>query len=195
MEDCKKRGLLVIVSGPSGVGKGTIVKKLLERKSDVEISISATTRQPRCGEVNGIDYKFISKDEFLETIAKDGFLEYVQYNENYYGTPKENTYNNLINGKDVILEIEVKGACKVKDKYKEAIMIFVMPPCHQELYTRLKCRNTEEDTDIKRRLEEAQREIKVSDSYDYIVINDSVDKAVDEIIEILETEKLKMQEK
>ncbi|MBP0979651.1 MAG: guanylate kinase [Oscillospiraceae bacterium] len=183
--ESKNSGTLIILSGPSGVGKGTIIKKLLKKLDNIVLSISATTRLPRRGEKNGIHYYFISRDKFIDMIKTNGFLEYAEYNSNYYGTPKDSVNNFLREGKNVILEIDVQGAFKIKNKYKNALMIFVMPPCVEDLYKRLRNRNTESGKEIEERVIRAQREIELSEKYDYVIINDSLSKAAEEIKKII----------
>lgn len=189
----KNNGNLIVISGPSGVGKGTIVRRLLRHLDNIVLSISATTRKPRKGEKDGIHYYFVSKDKFSKMIETDGFLEYAQYNSNYYGTPKERIYNLLKDGKTVVLEIDVQGALKVKDKYKEAVMIFVMPPCVNDLYKRLRSRNTESSEEIENRINRAQEEIRLARKYDYIVINDSLREAEEKIKKIILKNQIKNQ--
>ena len=174
---------LIVISGPSGVGKGTIVNELL-KKGDYALSISCTTRAPRVGEKEGVSYFFISKDKFLSMIEGGGFLEYDNHFENYYGTPKEFVEKQL-QTKNVILEIEVNGAFKVKDSYPQAILIMIAPPSTAELRARLIGRGTESDADIAERLARLDYELSQSDKYDYTVINDDLQRAVDEIEQII----------
>ncbi len=177
-----KKGLLIVVSGPSGVGKGTVLKEYLaKRGDDVFYSVSATTRSPRPGEENGKHYHFITEDEFKKLIDDDGTLEYAEYSGNYYGTPKEPVEKALSSGRDVILEIEVKGAKKVLKKKPEAISVFVMPPSMDELRRRLIDRNTEDMQTVERRLAAAVDEMKQAHTYDYIVINDTVESALKQL--------------
>lgn len=180
-----KKGILIVVSGPSGVGKGTLVKKLLKEVDNIYLSVSVTTRNPRKGEIDGKHYKFITYNEFINMVRNDGFLEYAKYNSNYYGTPKKEVDDMLNKGNSVILEIDVQGAFRVKDKYKEAQTIFIMPPCVEDLYKRLRCRNTETKEEIEKRVTIAKEEINLARKYDYIVINDSVRSAVNKIKNIL----------
>ena len=182
----KNKGKLIIISGPSGVGKGTLVKKLLKDMDNIVVSISATTRKPRKGERDGVHYYFITKDEFINMVNGDAFLEYAQYNSNYYGTPKKEVYEQLNQGKNVILEIDVQGAFRVKDKYDQSLMIFVMPPCKKTLYKRLKNRNTETNIEIENRINRAREEIKLAQKYDHIIINDSLSLAEKKIKNIID---------
>ncbi len=180
------KGILIVISGPSGVGKGTLVKKLLKEVNNIYLSVSVTTRKPRRGEVDGKHYKFIAYDEFIDMVKNDGFLEYAKYNSNYYGTPKKEVSDMLNKGNNIILEIDVQGAFRVKDKYKEAQTIFIMPPCVEDLYKRLRSRNTETKEEIEKRVTIAKEEINLAKEYDYVVVNDSVKSAVNKIKCILE---------
>jgi guanylate kinase len=173
--------VLLAVSGPSGVGKGTIVKTLIARREDVVESVSCTTRAPREGEIHGKHYFFMDRGEFEKLIADDRFLEYAEYVGNYYGTPADSVEQMLANGKDVILEIEAQGALKVKEKCPDCTMLFIIPPCFSDLEFRLRSRGTESDEVIAKRLEKAKKEYEYIDQYDYIVVNDDIDKAADEI--------------
>ena len=172
---------LVVISGPSGVGKGTIINLLTERYKEenkkIYLSISATTRSPREGEKNGVNYYFISEEEFMQRIAKEDFFEYNQYGTGkYYGTPKSTVMDYLKRGYDVILEIDVNGYKQIKKQYPESLGIFIMPPNKRELYNRLKNRATEDEETIKIRLETAKKEMKSKNIYDYVVVNEN-DKA------------------
>lgn len=167
----KKRGRLIVVSGPSGSGKGTILAEIL-RDPEYVYSVSATTRKPRDGEVNGKHYFFIDKSEFEKGIENGGFIEYAEYNENYYGTPYDFVNKNLSEGRNVILEIEVQGAMQIKKRFADALFIFVTPESRRELSDRLHSRGTEEEEVINRRLAIADREIPASFLYDYIIINE-----------------------
>lgn len=180
-----KKGRLIVVSGPSGVGKDTIVNEYLKISND-HLSISATTRKPREGEVNNKDYYFLTKEEFEDRISKDDFLEYATYNECYYGTPKSSVLEYLEKGINVILVIEVKGAFQIKDKIKDSVLIFIMPPSLEELKRRLKGRNKDTDEMINNRLIIAEEEIGLKHKYDYEIINDNLDNAVKELKEIIE---------
>ncbi len=167
----KRRGRLIVVSGPSGSGKGTILAEVL-KNPDYVYSVSATTRNPREGEVHGKHYFFVDKSEFEQGIEKGGFIEYAEYNGNYYGTPFEFVNKNLSEGRNVILEIEVQGAMQIKKRFADALFIFVTPESRKELSDRLHSRGTEEEEVISRRLAIADREIPASFLYDYIIINE-----------------------
>ena len=180
-----KKGILIILSGFSGVGKGTVVKRLLSDYDNYALSISATTRKPREGEEEGISYFFKSKEKFEKMIEEDAFIEYARYVENYYGTPKAYVQEQLDAGKDVILEIEIQGAAKVREKMPEAVSLFLVPPSFEELSRRLHGRGTDSEEKIQQRLETARQEAKEIVNYDYIVVNDTVDRAVGEILAIL----------
>lgn len=186
------KGLLIVISGPSGVGKGTVRKALFSREGhNLVYSISMTTRRPREHEENGKDYFFVSKEEFEEQIKKGNLLEYAEFVGNYYGTPYDRVQEQLNNGNEVVLEIEVQGAMQVKKKVPEAVFIFIAPPSYESLEKRLRYRGTEDVEVIKERLEKAHREIKVASEYDYIVINDEVDNAADRIMAIIRAEHAK----
>ncbi len=180
-----RRGELVVVSGFSGAGKGTLMKALVQKYDDYSLSVSMTTRQPRIGEVDGQSYFFVSREEFEEQIKEDGFLEYACYCENYYGTPRSYVDRQLSLGKDVILEIEIQGAMRIKDKYPSAILLFVMPPSGKELRRRLIGRGTESIEIIDKRLSRACEEAEGIEAYDYIVINDKLETCVDELDSII----------
>lgn len=186
-----KKGLLIVLSGPSGSGKGTVLRELLKEEENIFLSVSATTRSPRPGEENGVHYFFLSREEFEAEIANDGMLEHACYCENYYGTPKKPVFDRCDNGQDVILEIEVQGAMQVLEKQKEAVSIFIMPPSLTELRERLIGRQTEDMETVERRLATALEEMKYAKQYDYIVVNDSIQEAVKDIKSILRAEKLK----
>ena len=183
------RGLLIVISGPSGVGKGTVRKALFERVThNIEYSISMTTRQIRPGEVDGKDYYFVTEEEFLNQIEKGNLLEYAKFVGNYYGTPLDKIQAMLDEGNEVLLEIEVQGAMQVKEKMPEAIFIFLAPPSINALTTRLTRRGTESSEIIKERVDKAYREIGLADHYDYIVVNDEIENAVDKILSIIRAE-------
>lgn len=183
------KGLLVVVSGPSGAGKGTICKKLLKDNSQIKVSISATTRLPRTGEEHGVNYFFINRYKFENMIEKDDFLEYAMVYDNYYGTPKQYVMNNLENGNDVLLEIDIVGALQIKEKFEDAVFIFILPPSLEELKNRIVGRGTETLSDIEKRYGSAISEIKQVIKYDYAVVNDDVDRAVKDIEAIMRAEK------
>lgn len=186
----QSEGLKVILSGPSGSGKGTIVKELIKEENFV-VSISATTRQPRVGEEHGKHYFFKTTEEFEEMIAKEELLEYANFCNNYYGTPKAFITETVKSGKDIILEIEVQGAMQAKSAYPDALLIFIMPPTFEELQSRLIGRGTESDDVIEARLKRAKEELMAFKEYDYIVINDRLEEAVAQIKQIVQAEKLR----
>ena len=184
------RGVLLVVSGPSGVGKGTIIKKLFEHNKNLYFSVSATTREPRPGEKDGVDYCFRSREEFENDIATGGMLEYAVYSRNYYGTPRSAVEEHLAAGHDVVLDIEIHGARNVKRLMPEAVLVYILPPDMAELRKRLVGRNTESEDAIKLRLEAAYRELKEApDLYDFFVVNDVVDQAAAKIENILEAKR------
>lgn len=182
-------GVLIVFSGPSGCGKGTVLKELIQKDENVFLSISATTRPPREGEVHGNNYFFMTKQEFEEEIENDGMLEYAQYCENFYGTPKAPVIERLKHGQNVILEIEVQGAMKVKEKIKDAVLVFLMPPSMEELERRLVDRQTEDIETITKRLNTAKEEISHKDEYDYTIINHTVSEAVCDLEAIIRAER------
>ena len=187
-----KKGLLIVISGPSGVGKGTVRKALFEREGhDLVYSVSMTTRKPRDGEVDGADYYFVSQEEFERQIENDNLLEYAKFVGNYYGTPFDKVEEQLEKGNEVVLEIEVQGAIQVKAKKPDAVFIFIAPPSYEALEQRLRRRGTESEEIIKERLDKAHREIEQAPAYDYIVINDDVDNAADRIMAIIRAEHAK----
>lgn len=181
----KTKGIIVVVSGFSGAGKGTLMKELIKRYDNYELSISATTRKPRPGEENGREYFFVSKEEFEKLIEEDGLIEHACYVGNYYGTPRKFVQDKLDAGKDVILEIEIQGAIQIKKKFPNALLLFVMPPSVDELEKRLRGRGTETDDVIHGRLLRAKEEGQGIDEYDNIVINDNLDTCVSEMHEII----------
>ena len=187
------KGILIVLSGPSGAGKDTICKAFLEKhKEDVFLSVSATTRKPREGQVEGIHYYFLPEEEFKNKIAKGDFLEWACVHGNYYGTPKSAVEEMLENGKNVILEIDVQGAVKIKENCKDGVFIFILPPSMEELKNRLTKRGTETPEEILRRFNTAYEEIKYIDKYNYGVVNDVVEDAVAKIDKILEAEKCRV---
>ena len=181
----QKRGILIVVSGFAGSGKGTVMKELLSQYDDYALSISATTRAPREGEEHGKHYFFVSVEEFERMIRDDELLEHAQYVSNYYGTPKSYVEKELAAGKDVILEIETKGALLVKEKHPETLLLFIMPPRAGEIYERLKKRGTESEEVILKRMAKAREEAGLIDKYDYLVINDDLEDCVKQIHEII----------
>ena len=185
-----RQGLLLVVSGPAGAGKGTLDTILLSRHSDMKLSVSATTRPPRNGEIDGVHYFFITEEKFKEMIAQDEFLEYMHvFGMNYYGTPRQFVEEQLRHGIDIILEIDVQGAMKVKKAYPDAVLIFIAPPSMSELKTRLIGRGTETEAQIEKRFATAFEEIKYMPEYDYVVVNDVVDMAVNRMEAIVAAEK------
>lgn len=188
-----KKGLLIIISGFSGTGKGTAIKKLLELyPNDYCLSISATTRNPREGEVHGREYFFKTKEDFEEMIMKQELIEYTQYVDNYYGTPKEYVEDQMDAGHNIIFEIEIDGALNVKKLYPDALLIFLLPPSIKELEKRLRERGTESEDVIADRIKRASEESKVIREYDYVVVNDTIDDCVSTIHNIVEIEGLKV---
>lgn len=182
------KGILVVVSGFSGAGKGTVMKRLLEKYDDYALSISVTTRNPRPGEEDGREYFFRKREEFEKLIQEDALIEYAQYVENYYGTPRSYVEEQLQAGRNVILEIEIQGAMKVKKKIPEALLVFVTPPTVEELERRLRERGTETAQVIADRLARAGEEAKGMDQYDYILVNDTVEECVDHLHQIIVSE-------
>ena len=186
------RGLLVVISGPSGVGKGTVRKALFNMpKHNLVYSVSMTTREKREGEAEGVDYYFVSKEEFTKRRKEGKFLETAEFVGNYYGTPLDKVNEQLDQGNEVVLEIEVEGAIQVKRKVPDCVMIFIVPPGKQALYDRLKRRGTESDEVIEERITKANREFKLAHLYDYIVVNDEVNNAADRIMAIIRAEHAK----
>ena len=181
----KRKGIIIVVSGFSGAGKGTIMKELTKRYDQYALSISATTRNPREGEENGREYFFITTEEFEKLIAEDGLIEHAKYVNNYYGTPRKYVEEKLSQGIDVILEIEIQGALQIKEQYKDAVLLFVMPPSAQVLEKRLRGRGTETDEVIAKRLARAKEEAVGIEKYDYIVVNDDLDECVEKVHEII----------
>lgn len=185
------RGVLVIVSGFSGAGKGTVMKRLMEKYDCYSLSISATTRKPRDGEEDGREYFFKTVGQFEDMIEKGQLIEYAKYVGNYYGTPKEYVEKQLDEGRNVILEIELQGALQVKEKKPETVLVFLTPPCADELENRLRGRGTEDDETIKARLKRAAEESDYMKKYDYILINDDLEKCVDDLNGIIRSERWK----
>ena len=188
----RERGSLIVVSGPSGSGKGTVIQEFLKGNSNAWLSVSCTSRDPRPGDIPNESYFFLTREEFEEKINNNEFLEYAEYNGNYYGTPKEHIEDKLTKGLDVLLEIEVQGALKVKELVPEAICIFIMPPSMKELKNRLVGRGTETKDKILARFKTAYQEINSVTSYNYVVINDEVKNAVNKISAILLSEKCRV---
>lgn len=182
------RGVLVVVSGFSGAGKGTIMKSLMAKYDNYALSVSATTRSPRPGEEDGREYFFRTREEFEEMIRQDQLIEYAQYVENYYGTPRTYVEEQLAAGRDVILEIEIQGARKIKKKFPEAVLVFVTAPSMAELKGRLVGRGTESQEVIRQRLARAAKEAEGVEEYDYLLVNDDLEKAVDTLHDIIQSE-------
>lgn len=188
----KKRGLLIVISGPSGAGKGTICKELIKNNNNLSLSVSATTRSPRQGEIDGINYHFLSKDEFLKRIEENDFLENAEVYGNYYGTPKSNVEEILESGKDVILEIDIQGALKVKENTEEGVFVFILPPSMEELKQRIIKRGSETPESLMKRFKSAYKEINFVSKYNYAVVNDEVDVAVSKLEAIILAEKCRV---
>ncbi len=183
-----RKGTLVVVSGFSGAGKGTVLAQVLTKRPDLYLSVSFTTRAPREKEQDGVNYHFITREEFQARINRGEFLEYAEYVGNYYGTSMQVIREKLEQGIDVILEIEIQGAAKVREKLPEAVSLFLVPPSFEELSRRLHDRGTDTEATIQKRLETARREVKEIVNYDYIVVNDTIDRAVEEVLAILTAE-------
>jgi guanylate kinase len=183
--ETRKNGLLIVISGPSGVGKDTLIKRLLELDRHLRYSVSCTTRAPRPGESDGVDYSFVSRDRFQELIDQGAFLEHATYNGNEYGTLAERVEKERSAGNDVVLKIEVKGAEQVRAKVPDAMFIFVAPPSVDELVKRQMKRNTESSQDMEARREIAKREMEYATRYDHVVVNDELERAVAEILAII----------
>ncbi|QSZ26678.1 guanylate kinase [Aceticella autotrophica] len=187
-----KKGLLIVLSGPSGAGKGTIAKALLKNENNIKLSISTTTRKPRVGETDGKNYFFTTVDKFKNLIEEDKLLEWAKVYDNYYGTPKDFVLKNIEEGFDVILEIDIQGALKVKDKFPEGVFVFILPPSMEELKNRIKKRGTETEEEILKRFKCAYEEINFVSRYNYVVINDDVNNAVEKIKAIIVAEKCRV---
>ena len=185
------QGLLVVISGPSGVGKGTICKEYFKQHEDAFLSVSATTRAPREGEIDGVAYHFFTEEKFNQLVKEDYFLEWADFCGQRYGTPKKPVFDCIEQGKDVVLEIEVQGAMQIRAKHPEGVYIFILPPSMEELRSRLEGRGTEEKEVVERRLSNADREIAIGKKYNYYVVNDTVENAVERINKIIEVEKLR----
>lgn len=184
-------GLLIVVSGPAGVGKGSIVRKMMEYDDNVVLSISATSRSPRATEVEGVNYFFKTRDQFEEMIKNDNLIEWVEYCGNYYGTPKDLVCREVEKGHVVILEIEVDGANNVRSLFPDCVLCFIIPPDFDELEKRLRGRGTETDESIKARLARAKEEFKLVDKYDYLILNDSIENAAKRFYSIVQSERMR----
>ena len=187
-----QKGLLIIISGASGTGKGTVCKKLLAENQNIFYSISATTRKPRAGETDGVEYFFVTVEEFKNWIAEDKFLEYAEVYGNFYGTPIHKVEERLNRGEDVLLEIDIQGALNVMKKRPDGVYIFLLPPSLEELKNRIKGRGTETPESLARRLESAKSEIATGKKYQYAVVNDKIENAVEKIQAILAAERCKV---
>ncbi|MBP3198808.1 MAG: guanylate kinase [Butyrivibrio sp.] len=181
----KRKGIIIVVSGFSGAGKGTVMKALTAKYKNYALSISATTREPRPGEQNGREYFFVSNEEFEKLIKENGLIEHAGYVDHYYGTPRKFVEDKLSSGIDVILEIEIQGALQIKKQYNDAVLLFVMPPSAKELEERLRGRGTETDEVIRQRLSRAKEEAEGIENYDYIVINDKLEDCVERVNDII----------
>ncbi|MEI8388741.1 MAG: guanylate kinase [bacterium] len=195
MTNSLKKGTLFVISGPSGVGKGTLVKMLRENTPEIKISVSATTRSPRPGEINGVHYLFLTKEDFKNKIEAGEFLEWAEFSGNFYGTNKKFVEKKLEEGQNIILEIDVQGAFQVKNKLEDAILIFIEPPCFEELQSRLFKRRTESDEEIQKRLSIVKSELEQKKKFNYTVVNDNLDIAFNnlETIILKEINKVKNQ--
>lgn len=187
----RNRGLLVVFSGPSGSGKGTVLQQVMQQDSNVELSVSATTRAPRAGETDGVNYYFLTCEAFENKRAENGFLEWAEFCGNFYGTPRDEIEQRLSEGKDVVLEIEVQGAMKVRAAFPEAVLIFNLPPSMEELKNRLTGRQTEAPEVVQKRLDTAVWELSQAPKYDYVIVNDDVETAAGVFLSILCSEKRK----
>lgn len=185
-----KKGTLFVVSGPSGCGKGTILAEIL-KNSNIYYSVSATTRGMRPGEVDGVNYHFFTREQFEQLVQEDGVLEYAEYCHNYYGTLRKPVEEHLNAGQDVILEIEVVGAMKIREKCPEAVFVFILPPSLTELARRLHKRGTETEEVVQNRVAQAEREIRCAESYDYVVVNGALEDAVQDLDAIIRAESCK----
>ena len=184
-------GLLIVVSGPAGVGKGSVIKRVKELSDEVVFSVSATSRKPRPGEIEGVNYFFKTREQFEEMIRQQSLIEWVDYCGNYYGTPKEFVRHELEKGHNIILEIDVAGSLRVQEMFSDCIPCFIVPPSYEELEKRLRLRKTEDEETIQKRLNKAKEEFKYLHHYDYIIINDTLDEAAEMFISIVHAERMK----
>lgn len=187
------KGFLLVISGPAGVGKGTICDEILKKNEDVIFSISSTTRKPRPGEVHGENYNFISEEDFQEMIKNEEFIEYAFVHTNYYGTPRKFVEEEIKKGKIVLLEIDVQGTMQLLEKYPEVVTLFLLPPSIEELKRRIIDRDTEAESEINKRMENALKEIAIIDKYDYFVVNNNLNLAIEEVQEIINAERRKVE--
>lgn len=185
------KGLLFVVSAPAGCGKDTILEQMLKKTDGAGYSVSATTRAPRDGEIDGVHYRFFTRERFEEMIKEGAVLEYTEYCGNYYGTLRESVDSLLSSGKDAILKIETEGAMNIKKQFPDCCLVFILPPSMAELERRLRKRGTETEEKITERLEQAGNELAAADNYDYLIVNGELDKAVDDMIAVMRAEKLR----
>lgn len=188
----KDKGLLIIICAPSGTGKGAIIKKYLEKHPETEYSVSCTTRTQRQNDIPGITYNFLTNEEFFELVNNKGLFEYEEYCGNYYGTPKRFIMDNIENNKDVILEIEYKGALNIKSQFSDSVAIFALPPTYKDLKFRLESRATDNCDKIKERLEKSKEEVASASKFDYLLINDNLDEVVNTLEAIIQAERCKI---
>jgi len=184
-----EEGLLLVISGPSGAGKGTICKEIMSKHPHISYSVSATTREPRKGEVDGVNYHFLSKERFEEMLQRGDFLEWAKVYDNYYGTPKEKVMKYLKEGEDIVLEIDIQGALQIKQDFPDGIFIFIVPPSLEELKERIVNRGTDSEEVIKKRLSSVHEELGYVDKYDYVILNDDVENAAKKMESIILAEK------
>lgn len=185
----RKEGILLVISGPSGAGKGTVCRALLELEPDISYSVSVTSRPPRPGEKEGVHYFFVSREKFEKMVSEGQMLEWAEVYGNYYGTPREPVLESLKSGRDILLEIDVQGALQVKEKFPAAVLVFILPPSMRDLEMRLKHRATDAEEEISKRLRWAEQEIRKISLYDYLVVNDTVERAVSKVRCILTAER------